>query len=325
LYLAQVLGSFGIFSVALLVFGLGVGAAQQLRLAAADMFPPERRAEGLGYVLTGSLVGAMGGPLLIAAAQFGAPGLGLDAVAVAWLLVPVLIIPTAVLIGLVQPDPRSIGMTLSRYYPGLRVASAPLVPGVSPSLRTLFADPPRRIAIANSIGAYATMSMMMALTPLSLAHHGAGLSEISLSVALHVVGMFAFSLPLGRLADVVGRRPVLLGGGLLNGIGALFVALSPLYWTATAGIFIVGVGWSCANVASTAILVDRTTPAERGRAIGINDMLAGAASVIAPLLGGVLVELAGMSSLAIASVVFLLLPVIMTLSLSDPRRVEATW
>jgi MFS family permease len=188
----------------------------------------------------------------------------------------------------------------------------------------LFADPPRRIAIANGIGAYATMSMMMALTPLSLAHHGAGLSEISLSVALHVVGMFALSLPLGRLADVVGRRPVLLGGGLLNGIGALLVALSPLYWIATAGIFIVGVGWSCANVASTAILVDRTTPAERGRAIGINDTLAGAASVIAPLLGGVLVELADMSSLAIASVVFLSLPVIMTLSLSDPRRAEAT-
>ena len=39
------------------VFGMGMNTAQQLRVAAADMYPPSRRAEGLGYVLTGSLVG----------------------------------------------------------------------------------------------------------------------------------------------------------------------------------------------------------------------------------------------------------------------------
>jgi MFS family permease len=53
--------SFPIFVLGMLAFGLGVGAAQQLRLAAADLYPRSRRAEGLGYVLTGSLVGARGG------------------------------------------------------------------------------------------------------------------------------------------------------------------------------------------------------------------------------------------------------------------------
>ena len=57
------------FVLGMLIFGLGVGAGQQLRLAAADLFPPSRRAEGLGYVLTGSLAGALGGPVLISAAE----------------------------------------------------------------------------------------------------------------------------------------------------------------------------------------------------------------------------------------------------------------
>ena len=45
---AQITQSVAMFVAALVVFGLGIGAAQQLRLAAADMFPAARRAEGLG-------------------------------------------------------------------------------------------------------------------------------------------------------------------------------------------------------------------------------------------------------------------------------------
>ncbi len=59
--ISQALETFPLFCATLLLFRLGVGAAQQLRLAAADMFPPNRRAEGLGDVLTGLLVGAPGG------------------------------------------------------------------------------------------------------------------------------------------------------------------------------------------------------------------------------------------------------------------------
>ena len=47
------------------------------------------------------------------------------------------------------------------------------------------------------------MSMMMAMTSLALDHHGYGLTLISVSVSLHVVGMFGFSIPFGRL-----ERPV---------------------------------------------------------------------------------------------------------------------
>src|SRR5688572_24352362 len=96
--LAILATSFALLLAALLVFGLGVGAGQQLRTAATDMYLPERRGEGLGYVLTGSLVGALGGPLLIAAAQASASTLRIDATALAWLFVPAVVVPSMALV-----------------------------------------------------------------------------------------------------------------------------------------------------------------------------------------------------------------------------------
>lgn len=54
---AVVASSFWLFVAGILVFGAGVGATQQLRVAAADMYPPARRSEGISLVLMGSLVG----------------------------------------------------------------------------------------------------------------------------------------------------------------------------------------------------------------------------------------------------------------------------
>jgi MFS family permease len=86
-------GSFTLFLLSILVFGSGVGAGYQLRVAAADMYPPNQRARALGLVLTGSLVGALGGPLLITTAQNLSGSLGLDPLALTWILVPAVILP----------------------------------------------------------------------------------------------------------------------------------------------------------------------------------------------------------------------------------------
>src|SRR3712207_795508 len=115
---------------------------------------------------------------------------------------------------------------------------------------------------------------MMALTSVSLAHHGHEFSAISVSVAIHVVGMFGLSLPLGRLCDRFGRRPVLVGGLAVLAAGAILVPSSSGYWLATFGTFLVGVGWSAAGVAASALLADTTEPALRGRVIGVNDSCA---------------------------------------------------
>ena len=197
----------------LVLFGLGVGAGQQLRLAAADLYPPSRRAEGLGYVLMGSLVGALGGPLLISAAQAIAPPLGLEPLALAWLLIPLIVLPSLGLVWLIHPDPKEIAANLSAYYPGQTVAPrVGLADGAPISMSRLLRNYPVRVALSTSFALQGTMAMVMAMTSLALAHHGYALPAISLAVAIHVVGMYGLSLPLGHLTDRRGRRAVMLGG-----------------------------------------------------------------------------------------------------------------
>jgi MFS family permease len=316
--LALMQHAFLVFLGGLVLFGLGVGAGQQLRLAAADLYPPSRRAEGLGYVLMGSLIGALGGPLLISAAQTTAPALGLEPLALAWLLIPLIVLPSLGLVWLIHPDPKEIAANLSAYYPGQAVAPrAGLDEGTPLSMGRLLGNYPVRVALSTSFALQGTMAMVMAMTSLALAHHGYALPAVSLAVAIHVVGMYGLSLPLGHLTDRRGRRAVMLGGVVIAGAGSGLVSLSSAYGVITAGTFLVGLGWSCMNVAVVALLADTTRPHERGRAIGINDTVSGVAAIILPLVAGPLVALCGLASLAAVSVCLLIMPFVFLLRLHE--------
>lgn len=319
--LAMLRSSFPVFVAGMLVFGLGVGAGQQLRTAAADMYLPERRAEGLGLVLTGALLGALGGPLLIGAAQTGAAPSGVDSTALAWLLVPLVLIPSIALVFLIKPDPKEIAANLGRFYPGYQPplgAEQEILLANGTGLRAWLAHDPLKVAFLAMFAAHGIMTMMMALTPLAMAHAGHPLTMISLAVGLHVVGMYALSLPLGRLADRVGRRKVILLGLGIVASGAVLVPFTPDYWVATGGLVCVGVGWSCVNVAVTALIADTVPAVERGRAIGVVDSFAGLASVVLPLAGGPLVALAGFPALAVMGVALVLGPAVLALRLPEP-------
>ncbi len=289
-----VLSSFAVFLVGMVALGLGGGAGMQLRVGAADMYPPARRAEGLGYVLTGSVAGAFIVPVMVRSAELLSARIGADATGMSWFLVPLVLTPAMVIIWMVRPDPKVIAANLERYWPSYQ--APPTVADTNPvgGFKTFIRHKPKQVAYACSAAAQGTMSMMMVMTPLVMTDNGHNLSAISVAVSFHVAGMFAFSIPLGRLADRIGRK-VLLGTGLVvEAAGAVLVPVFPYYWIITLGLFLVGIGWSAANVSSTAILADTTTPEERGRAIGTNDMFAGAFAIGTPLLGGVIVEQLGL-------------------------------
>jgi MFS family permease len=302
------LGSAPLFFAALTLFALGsAGSEQQRRLSAADLFPPSRRAQGLGYVLTGSLVGAFIGPVLITASQVLAEQRDWDALAVPWLLVACLIVPSFMLIARMRPDPREIALHLEDFYPGYR--AAPRRAGTlhaNPSLRSLLRSYPQLVALVSMFVLYGNMSMLMSMTPLTMAHHGMSLSAISLTVAIHVGGMYGLSAPLGRVADRFGRRFLLIGGLSLSTFGTALAALSTEYAPIALGLFLIGVGWCCGNVATPAIIADTAAPEVRGRAMGLNLSLSALASVTTPLAGGFLVEQFGPAELLIVSVAVLL-------------------
>src|SRR5262249_42580547 len=140
---------------------------------------------------------------------------------------------------------------------------------------------PTRLAVICNCAAQGNMSIVMVLTSLVLAHHGFSLSAIMFSHMAHSAGMFAFTIPLGWLADRYGRQQVMVPGVAVTLIGAVLVTFVPDYWSVTLGTFLVGLGWSAANVASTALIADHAETAQRGRAIGVSDSGAGAMTVLA--------------------------------------------
>ena len=312
--------SFPLFIFGVFVFGLAVGGGMQLRVAATDMYPPQRRAEGLGYVVTGSVGGSIGVTLVVTAAQWLGDNANVDPLAIAWLLAPIVIAPALGLVWLVRPDPKEIAANLADYYPGYvappRSSAAPTASGGG--FFSLLRSYPKLTAYISSFAVQGNMSMIMVVAALVLNGHGHSLPAIALSTSIHSIGMFGFSIPIGLLADRAGRRTCLLLGLLIAGLGTPLLVATPDYWTITCGFFLVGLGWSFVNVAATALLADVSLPSERGRAIGGNDTFSGAANVVLALSAGPVLEGLGLTAIAVIGVAIMIPPLLMLARLKQP-------
>jgi MFS family permease len=207
-----------------------------------------------------------------------------------------------VLIHFVRPDPKEIGMNLQRYYPNYTPPLRPEHETDSFSAWRLLKNGPILRAIVANTACQGNMSIVMVLTSLVLSHHGHSLTAISISHMFHTTGMFAFTIPLGRLADRVGRETVMYPGVAVALIGAGLVALTTAFWSVTLGTFLVGLGWAAANVAATAMIADHAQTHERGRAIGVNESAAGAISVVTALVTGPLIVWSGLPATGLAAV-----------------------
>jgi MFS family permease len=320
--LAMIFHSIVMLTLGMLTFGMGFNAAQQLRVAAADMFPPRLRAQALGYVATGSLIGLALGPVMMWLGEIAASRTGHEAMAMPWLMMPALLLLGMAMVTFVRPDPKEIGMNLERYYPDYK-APPKLPPGQQSefSIRALLRSRPTRLAIISNCAGQGNMSIVMVLTSLLLAHHGHSLTAIAFSHMFHAVGMFAFALPFGWLSDRYGREWVMYPGVATTLVGAIFVTFMGDYWSVTLGTFLVGLGWSAANVASTALLADKAETSQRGRAIGVNDSGAGAMTVLAAAVTGPLVECSSLPAAGLAAALIAAVPLILlALSLTIHKR-----
>ena len=131
------------------------------------------------------------------------------------------------------------------------------------------------------LAALASFGVMVSVMNLSgyvvVEHHHHHQGDVFPIIGAHVFGMYALVLVVGALIDRIGRTPALAGGLLVmaaSTIGLLWV--ESVVATAVL-LFGLGVGWNLSFVAATAQLADLTSAAERGRLLGFNDLLVGAA------------------------------------------------
>ncbi len=109
-------------------------------------------------------------------------------------------------------------------------------------------------------------------------------------------------LPLGRIADVLGRKKIFGWGIWIYTLGSAVCALSPSTSWLIAGRVVQGMGGAMLFGTNVAILVSVFPPTERGRVLGINVASVYVGLSIGPFVGGLVTQHLGWRSLFLLNV-----------------------
>jgi MFS family permease len=305
--LATNLGSTPLVILGFALTGSASGIALLIRTAAGDMYPPERRARGISYVLFGSVFGAILGPAVFGP-LFAGHHMMADALTVPWLAAGAISLVALCLVMLVRPDPKRIAELLDPHHgeappePPAPIGEILRRPGVRPAM----------LAALASFGVMVSVMNLSGYVVVGVHHHMQ--SDVFPIIGAHVLGMYALVLVVGSLIDRVGRGPA-LGGGL----AVMAVSTIGLLWVeSVAGtallLFGLGVGWNLSFVAATTQLVEATSPAERGKLIGVNDLMSALLGAGLALLGGYALDSIGVAALAIGATAIVAAPLLWLVS-----------
>jgi len=128
--------------------------------------------------------------------------------------------------------------------------------------------------------------------------------EFSMTAALlgwvatgYLLTMGMFLVPIGRLADILGRRRFFLGGVFLYTLSSLLTALSNSAASLIAFRALQGIGAAMVFGTSLAILTSVFPADERGKALGINVAAVYSGLSLGPFLGGLLTQHLGWRSI----------------------------
>jgi len=295
--------------VGMVLMGFGNAAVVLGRFAAAEVNPPEKRGMAISNVVLGGTAGAIFGPLLVGPLGELSLRLGLDELSGAYIASLVLFGIAAVIVFLgLRPDPREVGVQVSALYPD----SAP--GGVARPIAVILREPAALAAVTAMVLGQVVMVAIMVITSLHMKGHNHGLGDISAVISAHTLGMYAFSIVSGRLADKWGRGPVILTGAATLLLACLTAPLSPDVLPLAISLFLLGLGWNFCFVGGSTLLADQLSPAERARTQGVNDLLVGLASAIGSLGSGLVFAATSYTVIALVAGILSLIPLALVLT-----------
>ena len=276
-------GSFLLFNVGAVFSGFYASAHQSYRFAAADTASEAFRPKAISWVLFGGVVAAIVGPQLVIATQdlwppylFAATYLGQSALA---------LISAGVLmfVNIPKPPPR---------------ASA----GEGRSLAEIVKQPRFVVAVACGVAAYSMMNLMMTSAPLAMVMCNHSVTDATLGLQWHVLGMYAPSFATGALISRFGLQRV-TGAGLALIIVAALIGIAGIsLWHFWIALVLLGVGWNFAFIGATTMVTHCHRPNERNKVQAFNDFLVFGSMALGSFASGALLVNFGWS--AVNEIVF---------------------
>ena len=126
-----------------------------------------------------------------------------------------------------------------------------------------------------------------------------GLNAITMSwvTMAFLLSSAVFLVPLGKLADIFGRKRVFLTGNVVLALASLLAVFAPNGATLIALRVVQGIGSAMMFATGIALITSVFPPNARGRAIGMNVTAVYVGLSAAPVLGGLMIDALGWRSL----------------------------
>lgn len=164
----------------------------------------------------------------------------------------------------------------------------------------------RTILILGALSAFAPLAIDFYLPgfPAMATAFGTDEQHIQLTLAVYFLGLSIGQLAYGPVADRFGRRVPLLVGVVLFTLASLACAFAPNLEMLIAARFVQALGGCAGMVISRAIVSDKCDAVASAKVFSQLMLVMGLAPILAPMLGGLLVNLYGWQSIFIALTLF---------------------
>jgi MFS family permease len=252
-YAAVMSGHFWLLLLGAFCGGLYAASQQSYRFAATDTASETYRPKVVSWVLAGGVFAALIGPQVVIFTKdllppylFAASYLGQSACAAVAMVVLIFV-----------KMPPVAGKRSERARPLIEIVR---------SSRFI-------VALACGVASYSMMNLVMTAAPLAMVGCGHSVTDATLGIQWHVIGMYAPSFLTGSLIARYGiERITGIGLGLIAltavvGIAGLTVAH---FWTA---LILLGVGWNLSFIGATTMVTQCHRPEERTKVQAFNDFL----------------------------------------------------
>ena len=280
---AVLIGSFYLFLCGSICAGFYAANHQSYRFAATDTASDAFKPKAIAWVLAGGVAAGFIGPQMVIFTKdlwqpylFAASYIGMAAIAA---------LAGCVLIFLKIPKP-----------------SAHSRANAGRPLGEIARTPRFIVAVVCGVAAYSMMNLVMTSAPLAMVDCGHSITDSTLGLQWHLLGMFAPSFITGSLITRFGVFRIMALGfatiiaAALTGIAGITVAH---FWVALA---LLGIGWNFAFIGATTLVTQAHRPEERNKVQSFNDFLIFGTMAIGSFASGKVLATLGWS--AVNEVVF---------------------
>jgi len=147
-----------------------------------------------------------------------------------------------------------------------------------------------------AVGAFMAMldsSIVVISLPSIARYFGVGLNgTVEWIVIAYLIVLAATMLTIGRLTDMFGHKPIWMSGAVIFILGSALCGMAPTLGALVAFRAFEGIGGALLIAVGPAMLTSAFPSSERGRALGLYNVIMFVGVVVGPILGGLILQVA---------------------------------